>query len=85
MIWNNASSPAPILGSLAKSGVILDQAYTLPVCTPSRAALMTGTYPFKMGLQRSFGKQSPEGIPLNFPLLPQYLKTAGYSTHGFGR
>ena len=40
--WNNPSSPTPTLDSLAAEGVILDSAYTLPVCTPSRAALMTG-------------------------------------------
>ena len=53
--WNNPSAPTPHLDSLAASpsGIILDNAYTLPVCTPSRAALMSGTYPFKLGLQVS--------------------------------
>ena len=46
---------------------------------------MTGIYPFKMGLQRGFGKQPPEGIPLNKTILPQYLKGYGYSTHGLGK
>ena len=49
--WNRASAATPFLGDLARRGVILDNVYTLPVCTPSRAALMTGTYPFKLGLQ----------------------------------
>ena len=46
---------------------------------------MTGIYPFKMGLQRGFGKQTPEGIPLNKTILPEYLKEYGYSTHGLGK
>ena len=46
---------------------------------------MTGIYPFKMGLQRGFGKQTPEGIPLNRTILPEYLKEYGYSTHGLGK
>ena len=84
--WNNKNSKnTPNLRRLAKEGVILDNAYTLPVCTPSRAALMTGIYPFKMGLQRGFGKQTPEGIPLNKTILPEYLKDYGYSTHGLGK
>ena len=46
---------------------------------------MTGVYPFKMGLQRGFGKQTPEGIPLNKTILPEYLKDHGYKTHGLGK
>ena len=49
--WNNPSAKTPNLGSLANTGIILDSAYTLPVCSPSRAALMTGIYPYKFGFQ----------------------------------
>ena len=49
--WNNPLANTPSLAKLAESGVILDNAYTLPVCSPSRAAILTGVYPFKMGLQ----------------------------------
>ena len=50
--WNNPTvSETPSLDSLARAGVILDSAYTLPVCSPSRAALLTGVYPFKYGFQ----------------------------------
>ena len=83
--WNNKNAKTPHMDSLARDGVILNNAYSLPVCTPSRAALMTGTYPFKLGLQRGFGKQTPEGIPLNTTLLPQHLKERGYKTYGLGK
>lgn len=83
--WNNVNSSTPNLHSLATTGTILDNAYTLPVCTPSRAALMSGIYPFKLGLQRGFGKHSPEGLPLNITLLPEHLQHEGYRTHGFGK
>jgi len=83
--WNNPSAPTPNLQHLAEDGIILDTAYTLPVCTPSRAALMTGIYPYKFGFQRGFGKNLPEGLPLNLKILPEYLKNLGYSTHGFGK
>ena len=50
--WNNPSvSWSPSLDRLASSGTILDTAYTLPVCSPSRAALLTGTQPYKFGFQ----------------------------------
>ena len=49
--WNNPRAATPQLGKLARSGLILDNSYTLPVCSPSRAAILTGIYPFRMGLQ----------------------------------
>ena len=41
------------LSELGRGGRILDHAYSLPVCSPSRAAFLTGVYPFKLGLQVS--------------------------------
>ena len=39
----------PNIDSLAKDGVILDNFYAQPVCTPARGALMTGRYPIHTG------------------------------------
>ena len=41
----------PHLDRLAKSGTILDAFYVQPVCSPTRAALLTGRYPMRHGLQ----------------------------------
>jgi len=83
--WNNRGVRTPNLGRLADEGVVLDNVYSQPTCTPSRAALLSATYPFRYGLQRGFGKHVPEGLPLNLTLAPEYLKQAGYSTHGLGK
>jgi len=83
--WNNPLAKTPVLENLAKNGIILDNAYTLPSCTPSRAAILTGVYPYKMGLQRGFGTFFPDGIPTSIPLLPEYLKKQGYMNHIFGK
>ncbi|KAH9363634.1 hypothetical protein HPB48_004155 [Haemaphysalis longicornis] len=41
--------PTPNLDALAANGRLLNHYYTLPVCTPSRAAFMTGLYPIRLG------------------------------------
>ena len=40
--WHNPTIISPHLQDLAKAGVILEQNYVQPKCSPSRAALMTG-------------------------------------------
>jgi len=83
--WNNPSVPTKTLGRLASQGVILDNMYTLPICTPSRAALLTGVYPYKYGFQNGFGQQAPEGLPVQLPLLSEQLQANGYNNSVLGK
>ena len=83
--WNNDLAPTPHLQSLLSRGSKLTQLYTLPTCTPSRSALMTGIYPYKLGVQRGWGNTAPNGLPTDVKILPQYLKDLGYRTHMLGK
>jgi arylsulfatase A-like enzyme len=76
----------PTIDQLAREGAELQQFYVQPMCTPTRAALMTGRYPMRYGLQ-SFVilPEQSYGIPLDEKLLPQILKEAGYSTAIIGK
>ena len=61
---------------------MLTQSYTTPKCSPSRAALMTGRYPWKIGMQRgAIERFQPDGLNISIKILPQYLQQAGYNTH----
>ena len=51
--WHNPEMPTSGLERLAGAGVRLEQSYSQQVCTPSRAALLTGKYPFHIGRQKA--------------------------------
>src|SRR5512137_2511635 len=71
----------PHLDKLAAEGAKLEQFYAQPMCTPTRAALMTGRYPFRYGLQTLVILSGHTyGVPTDEWLLPQALKEAGYRT-----
>ncbi|KAK2158175.1 hypothetical protein LSH36_175g04045 [Paralvinella palmiformis] len=84
--WNNPMIKTPNLNVLAREGVILERSYVSPLCSPSRAALLTGMYPFKLGMQHGVIKKTkPHGLPLNVTILPEKLRQLGYSTHIIGK
>lgn len=75
----------PHIDALAASGVRLEKFYTLPNSTPTRAALMTGRYPMRYGLQTlSLLPWSSYGLPADERTLPQALRDVGYRTAAFG-
>jgi len=76
----------PNIDSLARGGVRLEQFYTLPFCTQSRAALLTGRYPFRYGLQTLvIPSAGTYGLPTDEWVLPQALRQAGYATFIVGK
>jgi arylsulfatase A-like enzyme len=76
----------PNIDQLAKEGVRLESFHGMPVCTPARAALMTGRYPMRYGLQTLvIFPNHTYGLPTDERTLPQALKEVGYSTLMVGK
>ena len=76
----------PHIDTLAREGVRLESFYGQQVCTPSRAALMSGRYPMRYGLQTLVIFPSHTyGLPTDEPTLPQALREAGYYTWMVGK
>lgn len=76
----------PNIDALTAGGARLTQFYVQSMCTPTRAALMTGRYPFRYGLQTAvIPSVSGYGLDTEEWLLPQALKETGYKTAIIGK
>lgn len=72
----------PHIDRLAREGVEIDQHYVAPMCTPTRAALLTGRY------WSRFGNTAPSNnrvLPWKTWTLPRALQQTGYTTHITGK
>ncbi|GAU91883.1 hypothetical protein RvY_04058 [Ramazzottius varieornatus] len=90
--WNDVSFhgsdqiPTPHIDRLAKQGVVLNNYYVTPICTPSRSSLLTGRYPVHLGTQHNvLYATEPWGLGLKEQLLPEYLNGLGYTSHMIGK
>lgn len=84
--YRGSKIKTPNIDALASGGVRLESYYGLPLCTPSRAALMTGRYPMRQGLQTLVIFPSHKyGLPTDERTLPQALKDVGYRTAMVGK
>lgn len=71
----------PRIDQLATAGARLDAYYVQPVCSPTRAAIMTGRYPMRLGLQVGVIRPWADyGLPLEERTLADALHEAGYAT-----
>jgi arylsulfatase A-like enzyme len=84
--YRGSDIKTPNIDSLANGGVRLEAFYGMPVCTPSRAELMTGRYAMRYGLQTLVIFPSHSyGLTTDERTLPQALKDAGYETDMVGK
>lgn len=77
----------PNIDRIAREGVALERFYSAPVCSPTRAGLLTGRYPIRYGLMRSvIPPWRDYGLDTEEVLLPELLAEAGYAERGiFGK
>ncbi len=80
--YGSKTGNTPNLDALAKQGIVLTRTYGTPKCHPSRAELITGTYPFHMDLGSGAGRSRDL---LAFPRIPKILGNAGYDTAIIGK
>jgi arylsulfatase I/J len=84
--YHGSDIKTPNIDKLAQTGARLEQFYAQQICTPSRAAFMTGRYPLRYGLQMAVIPSAGRyGLASDEWLLPQALKQAGYQTAIVGK
>ncbi|MCX6326927.1 MAG: sulfatase-like hydrolase/transferase [Bacteroidia bacterium] len=77
----------PNIDKLAKSGVRFTQFYAAPVCSPSRASLLTGLNAQRAGVPGNAGADlnSRAGLPGDQYTMAEMFKNAGYNTAHIGK
>jgi arylsulfatase A-like enzyme len=70
----------PNIDALAAKGSVFESYYVQPLCSTTRATLLTGRYPLHHGVYGALKPDSKGGLPLEERTLPQALRAAGYTT-----
>lgn len=87
--WGNTFNETPHIDRLAREGVRFTQAYAAaPLCSPTRAALVTGRYPARTGITDFLrGEDAPSAKHLSpaVPTVPDVLRPYGYTTGLIGK
>ena len=83
--YNGSEIATPHLDQLAAEGIVLDRFYTSPLCSPSRAGLLTGRYGLRMGIAEPVTMADTVGLPQAETTLAEALQGAGYETAMVGK
>jgi arylsulfatase A-like enzyme len=76
----SSQPPTPHLDRLARHGVLFNNAYSNPLCSPTRATIFTGRYSFRTGIGHIIQANSGEGLRRSETTLPELMHLAGYTS-----
>jgi len=82
--YHGSEIRTPNIDRLKDSGVELDQHYVCPMCTPTRASLLTGRHPGRFGRHATTPSNAPV-LPDGYETLATSLRNCGYDTGLFGK
>ncbi len=84
--YHGSDIKTPNIDRLAKEGMRLERFYATPFCSPTRAALMTGRDPIKLGVAHAvFMAWDNGGVSPEEHFMPESFKAAGYDTGMVGK
>jgi len=84
--YGNKFNETPNLDKLAREGMRFTEAYAAaPVCSPYRAALMTGQYPARVGITDYLRPNDARHLSTDYVTIAEMLRRAGYATGIIGK
>lgn len=85
--YRNPRMETPNIDRLVRQGMELEHFYVAPMCSPTRAGLLTGRYPIRFGCARAvIPPQRDHGLPVTETTLAEALAAKGYENRGiFGK
>lgn len=83
--YGNRECVTPNMDRLAREGMLFTQAYTKPVCSPSRATLLTGRYSHRVGVHDFIQRDILNGLSQDTTTIAEVLRDAGYETGLIGK
>ena len=85
-VYGSDRVKTPVIDRLAAEGARFTQYYVAhTVCSPSRAALLTGRQPFRVGIVDVLRPDGPSGLPADEITLAEALRDQGYATQAIGK
>jgi len=84
--YGGTFTPTPAIDRLANEGIRFTNFYvSQPVCSASRASLLTGCYPNRIGIHGALGPHATHGIAASETTLAELLQARGYRTAMVGK
>jgi len=84
--YGNTFNETPHIDQLAKDAVRFTAAYApAPVCSPTRAALLTGQFPVRTGINDYLRPEEDEGLSTDYESIAEMLKKSRYATGMIGK
>ena len=85
-VYGSDRVKTPVIDRLTAEGARFTQYYVAhTVCSPSRAALLTGRQPFRVGIIDVLRPDGPSGLPADEITLAEALRDQGYATQAIGK
>jgi len=83
--YHDSEIKTPNIDRMAREGIVMEQFYACPTCSPTRASILTGRPPSRYGILAPIAGRSKLSLPGEYGTLASLLREAGYRTAQIGK